>query len=170
MKTFYIKQRIFTITDRYFVYDQYQQPTYEVNGKFFTIGDELTLTNLKGDELFRIKQRIMSLFGAYDVYKQNKLCATIKRRATLFRPKLDIESDDGNFEIEGDFWDYNFSILKDGHTIGTIEKERFLGAILLISSKQSDKTVFINLFFIFFKPLKTKFLTSFSLISEISPT
>lgn len=123
MKTFYIKQRIFTITDRYFVYDQYQQPTYEVNGKFFTIGDELTLTNLKGDELFRIKQRIMSLFGAYDVYKQNKLCATIKRRATLFRPKLDIESDDGNFEIEGDFWDYNFSILKDGHTIGTIEKE-----------------------------------------------
>lgn len=123
MKTFYIKQRIFTITDRYFVYDQYQQPTYEVNGKFFTIGDELTLTNLKGDELFRIKQRIMSLFGAYDVYKKNKLCATIKRRATLFRPKLDIESDDGNFEIEGDFWDYNFSILKDGHTIGTIEKE-----------------------------------------------
>lgn len=123
MKTFYIKQRIFTITDRYFVYDQYQQPTYEVNGKFFTIGDELTLTNLKGEELFRIKQRIMSLFGAYDVYKQNKLCATIKRRATLFRPKLDIESDDGNFEIEGDFWDYNFSILKDGHTIGTIEKE-----------------------------------------------
>ena len=123
MKTFYIKQRIFTITDRYFVYDQYQQPTYEVNGKFFTIGDELTLTNLKGDELFRIKQRIMSLFGAYDVYKQNKLCATIKRRATLFRPKLDIESDDGNFEIEGDFWDYNFSILKDGHTIGIIEKE-----------------------------------------------
>ena len=123
MKTFYIKQRIFTITDRYFVYDQHQQPTYEVNGKFFTIGDELTLTNLKGEELFRIKQRVMSLFGAYDVYKQNKLCATIKRRATLFRQKLDIESDDGNFEIEGDFWDYNFSILKDGHTIGTIEKE-----------------------------------------------
>ena len=83
MKTFYIKQRIFTITDRYFVYDQHQQPTYEVNGKFFTIGDELTLTNLKGDELFRIKQRIMSLFGTYDVYKQNKLCATIKRRATV---------------------------------------------------------------------------------------
>ena len=91
--------------------------------KFFTIGDELTLTDLQGEELFRIKQRVMSLFGAYDVYKQSKVCATIKRRATLFRPKLDIESDDGNFEIEGDFWDYNFSILKDGHTIGTIEKE-----------------------------------------------
>ena len=123
MKTFYIKQKIFTITDRYFIYDQHQQPIYEVKGKFFTIGDELTLTDLQGEELFRIKQRVMSLFGAYDVYKQSKVCATIKRRATLFRPKLDIESDDGNFEIEGDFWDYNFSILKDGHTIGTIEKE-----------------------------------------------
>ena len=74
MKTFYIKQKIFTITDRYFVYDEHQQPIYEVNGKFFTIGDELTLTNLKGEELYRIKQRVMSLFGAY-AYSNCRECA-----------------------------------------------------------------------------------------------
>ena len=147
MKTFYIKQKIFTITDRYFIYDQHQQPIYEVKGKFFTIGDELTLTDLKGEELFRIKQRVMSLFGAYDVYEQNKVCATIKRKATLFRPKLDIESDEGKFEIQGDFWDYNFSILKDGHTIGTIEKEwlTFRDCYKLTVKNNELETLFISM-------------------------
>jgi len=147
MKTFYIKQKIFTITDRYFIYDQHQQPIYEVKGKFFTIGDELTLTDLQGEELFRIKQRVMTLFGAYDLYKQSKVCATIKRRATLFRPKLDIESIEGKFEIQGDFWDYNFSILKDGHKIGTIEKEwlTFRDCYKLTVNDNELETLFISM-------------------------
>ena len=123
MRTFYIKQKIFTLRDRYYVYDGHKQPVYEVTGKFFSIGDELTISDLNGNPLFRIKQRVMSFFGAYDVYQNDILCATIKRRATFFRPKLDVESNYGKFEIHGDFWDYDFSITKDGHTMGTIEKE-----------------------------------------------
>ena len=68
MRTFYIKQKIFTLRDRYYVYDGHKQPVYEVTGKFFSIGDELTISDLNGNPLFRIKQRVMSFFGAYDVY------------------------------------------------------------------------------------------------------
>ena len=125
MRTFYIKQKIFTLRDRYYVYDGHKQPVYEVTGKFFSIGYELTISDLNGYPLFRIKQRLMSFFGAYDVFQNDILCATIKRRATFFRPKLDVESNYGKFEIHGDFWDYDFSITKDGHTMGTIEKEWF---------------------------------------------
>ncbi|MBP3908879.1 MAG: LURP-one-related family protein, partial [Turicibacter sp.] len=82
MRTFYIKQKIFTLRDRYYVYDGHEQPVYEVTGKFFSIGDELTISDLNGKPLFRIKQRVMSFFGAYDVYQNDILCATIKRRAT----------------------------------------------------------------------------------------
>ena len=48
-------------------------PIYEVNGKLFTIRDELTRNNLKDEELFPIEQRVISLFSAYDVYKENKI-------------------------------------------------------------------------------------------------
>lgn len=125
MKTFYIKQEIFTIRDRYYVYNEQGEAVYEVTGKFFSIGAELTISDLNGKELFHIKQHVLSFFGAYDVYQNELLCATIKRRATFFMPKLDIDGDYGNFEIREDFWNYDFSIIKDGHTIGTIEKEWF---------------------------------------------
>jgi uncharacterized protein YxjI len=88
MRTFYIKQKIFTLRDRYYVYDGHKQPVYEVTGKFFSIGDELTISDLNGNPLFRIKQRVMSFFGAYDVYQNDILCATIKRRATFLMLKV----------------------------------------------------------------------------------
>lgn len=145
MGTFYIKQKIFTLRDRYYVYDEQEQPVYEVTGKFFSIGDELTISDLNGNPLFRIKQRVMSLFGAYDVYQNDILCATIKRRATFFKPKLDVESNNGNFEIHGDFWDYDFSITKDGHIIGTIEKAWFTfgDSYKLTVSHEGNETFFI---------------------------
>ncbi len=143
MRTFYIKQKIFTIRDRYYVYNQQGEPVYEVTGKFFSIGSELTISDLNGKELFRIKQHVLSFFGVYDVYQNELLCATIKRRATFFRPKLDVDSDYGNFEIHGDFWDYDFSITKDGHPIGTIEKEWFtFGDSYKLTVNNSDAEVF----------------------------
>lgn len=147
MRTFYIKQKIFTLRDRYYVYDEHDQPVYEVTGKFFSIGDELAISDLNGITLFRIKQRVLSLFGAYEVYQNDVLCATIKRRATFFRPKLDVESNVGNFEIHGDFWDHDFSIIKNGHTMGTIEKEWFTfgDRYKLTVTHKENETFFIAL-------------------------
>ena len=53
------------------------------------------------------------------------LCATIKRRPSLFKPKLDVESEYGNFQLRGDVFDHNFSITKDGQEVGHIEKKWF---------------------------------------------
>ncbi len=125
MNTYYIKQKVFSLKDRYFVYDKDEQPVYEVNGKFFSVGAELTISDLNGSDLYRIKQRVLSFLGAYDIYENEHLCASIKRQASFFRPKLTVESNENNYKIEGDFWDYNFSITKDGHTIGLIKKEWF---------------------------------------------
>ena len=125
MGTYYIKQKIFSLRDHYYVYDKHEQAAFEVTGKFIAIADQLTIRDLNQNELFTVKQKLMTVWGAYDIYKGDILCATIKRRPSLFKPKLDVESNYGKFEIHGDFWDYDFSITKDGHTMGTIEKEWF---------------------------------------------
>lgn len=125
MGTYYIKQKIFSFRDRYFVYDQNEQPVYEVTGKFFSLGAQLTISDLHGRELYLVKRKLLSLFGAYEVYQGDVLCASIQRRATFFKPKLEVDSDYGHFDIQGDVFNYDFSITKDGREVGNIQKKWF---------------------------------------------
>lgn len=125
MGTYYIKQKIFSLRDHYYVENQKGEPIFEVTGKFFAIADQLTLRDLNQQNLFTVKQKLMTLWGAYDVYKDDILCATIKRRPSLFKPKLDVESEYGNFQLRGDVFNYDFTITKDGQEVGHIEKKWF---------------------------------------------
>ncbi|MFR9293998.1 MAG: LURP-one-related/scramblase family protein [Turicibacter sanguinis] len=125
MGTYYIKQKIFSLRDHYYVYDKHEQAAFEVTGKFLAIADQLTIRDLNQNELFTVKQKLMTVWGAYDIYKGDILCATIKRRPSLFKPKLDVESEYGNFQLRGDVFDHNFSITKDGQEVGHIEKKWF---------------------------------------------
>lgn len=147
MQTYYIKQKVLSLKDRYFVYDKNEQPVYEVNGKFFSIGAELTIRDLNGRDLYRIKQRVLSFLGAYDIYEDEHLCASIKRQASFFRPKLTVESSESHYKIEGYFWDYNFSIIKDNRIIGLIEKEWFTfgDSYKLTVNDSESETLFITL-------------------------
>jgi uncharacterized protein YxjI len=62
MPTYSIKQKIFTMKDSFKINDQYGKPVYEVVGKFFSWGDDLSVKDLNGVEVARIKQKRKSLY------------------------------------------------------------------------------------------------------------
>ena len=54
----YIKQRVFSLGDKYDIYDANENVVFDVKSELFTIGAKLHLYDLNGQELYYIKRRI----------------------------------------------------------------------------------------------------------------
>lgn len=117
-----IKEKIFSFSDSFDIMDENQDPIYRVVGQILSLGNKLTLYSLDGRELLRIEERLMSFLPKYEIFAGSKLLARINKELSFFRPSFNIESVDGEFRLEGDFFEYNFNILKDGREIASISK------------------------------------------------
>lgn len=119
----YIKQKLFSIGDKYNVYDANDQLVYDVQSEIFTIGAKIHLNDSFGRELYFIKRRVTFMCAKYEIYRGDILCAEIQQEFRFFKPKLTISSDYGNFEIEGDFFSWDYTIYKDGILFGSVCKK-----------------------------------------------
>ena len=118
-----IKERIFSIADRFNIEDEYGTPQYEVVGRIFSLGNKLSIYDLDGKELIYIEEKIFRLLPEYSIYREGSIVAKVKKQLTLFRPKFNIESSYGNFTIDGDVFRYNFNILKNGKPVAWVSKK-----------------------------------------------
>jgi len=119
----YIKQRIFSLGDKYDVYDADENVIYDVESELFTIGAKLHLYNTQGIQLFFIKKRLTFLLAEYEIYQNDNLCATVSQEFALFHSKLNVDSMLGSFTIEGDFFTMNYEIKRNGQYFGSVYKK-----------------------------------------------
>lgn len=119
----YIKQRVFSLGDKYDVYDANENVIFDVESELFTIGAKLHLYDQRGQELFYIKRKLTFFLAEYEIYQGNNLCATISQEFALFHPKLNVNSSIGNFTIEGDFMTMNYEIYRNGQFFGSVYKK-----------------------------------------------
>jgi uncharacterized protein YxjI len=119
----YIQQRVFSLGDKYDVYNEQQEPVYHVQGEFFSWGAKIHLYDLDGNELYYIRQKLLAFLPEYAVYQGDAFCARIKKEFSFLHPRLTVESGFGNFEITGNILDMDYEILRDGETMGEIHKK-----------------------------------------------
>ena len=119
----YIKQKIFSFGDKYDIYDVEQNPIYKAFGEVFAIGNKLHLCTTDDEELVFIKERVMKFLPTFELYVRGELFATVKQELTFFRKKVNVESSFGNFVIDGNFWDHEYTITCDGKLFGTVSRD-----------------------------------------------
>lgn len=119
----YIKQRIFSIGDKYDIYDAQENVVFDVKSELFTIGAKLHLYNTEGRELYYIKRKITFFLARYEIYQEDNLCATVSQEFALFKSKLNVESSFGEFRIEGDFFSMDYVIYRNGGYFGSVHKK-----------------------------------------------
>jgi uncharacterized protein YxjI len=119
----YIKQRVFSLGDKYDVFNEMQQPVFHVQGEIFSWGAKIHLYDMMGNELFYIKQKVFAFLPEYSVFQGETQCARIKKEFTFFKPKLNVESSFGNYQISGEFMNMDYVISRDGTAIGEIHKK-----------------------------------------------
>lgn len=119
----YIKQRVFSIGDKYDVYNEQQEPVYHVQGELFTWGAKIHLYDLSDRELYFIRRKLLAFLPEYAVFQGDTFCARIKKELSFLTPRLTVESSFGNLVIAGNFMDMDYEITRDGVPLGEIHKK-----------------------------------------------
>ena len=117
----YIKQKVFSWSDKFTVKDEMGNDRYLVEGEIFSFGKKLHVYDLQGREVAFIKQELWSWMPTYYVFCGDRQVAQIKKEWTFFFPKYTIEG--LGWEINGSFMAHDYEITQNGSPIVSIRKE-----------------------------------------------
>ncbi len=120
---FYIQQKVFSIGDKFSIKNVLGNDVFNVEGKVFSMGNKLRIYDIDNNEVVYIEQKLFKLLPEYSIYLKGNYAARVKKEFTFFSNKFDIDSNMGNFSIEGDFFAHDFSIMKNGSTVAQINKK-----------------------------------------------
>lgn len=109
---FQVRQRIFSIGDKFTIRDQDDNDYFQVAGRVLSLGDKLSLQDMSGRELYFIDQKLLKLFAEYNILSNGQIIATCKQKFSFLGSKFDITSSFGNYAVEGRPMNYNYSIIK----------------------------------------------------------
>lgn len=117
-----IKQRVFSWTDTYDVFDTDLNAKYFVKGDFFSLGHRIRLFDkYTGEELGCVAQRLLTLLPTFDIIIDGQLVGTVKKKFTIFTQ--DYQVDYRNWDVEGDFLGWDYRVTEGSRDVMSISKE-----------------------------------------------
>jgi uncharacterized protein YxjI len=122
-----LKQKLLSWGDDFTVKDEAGSDVYFVDGKAFSIGDKLSFQDMQGHELAFIKQKLLAWGATYEIYRDDRLAAVVKKEVFAFlhhRFIVDVPGP-GDLEAEGDFLDHEYAFSRDGRVVASVSKRWF---------------------------------------------
>ena len=119
-----IKQRLFTLTDNYYVYDETGEIRYEVEDEFLSFGHQIHVYDKRsGREVGSIHQKFFTFTPEFEIRVGGRTVGTIRKAFTLFLPRYHV--DYKNWEVEGDLMGWDYSVTCGSTEVLSISKEVF---------------------------------------------
>ncbi len=118
-----IKQRVFSWSDTYDVYDENGNVKYFVKAEFLSLGHRLHVYDAYGDEVGLIKERLLTFLPVFDIEVNGVMRGQIEKRFTLFKPKYEV--DFNGWRAEGDFLGWEYDVYSGCSSVIHITKELF---------------------------------------------
>jgi uncharacterized protein YxjI len=122
-----MKQKSFSWGNDFRIQDADGADAFVVDGKVFSLGDKLSFQDLQGNELAFIQQKLLSWGPTYEIYRDGKLAAVVKKELfTFFRCSftVDVPGPD-DLEAKGDFLGLEYTFTRAGHTAAEVSKRWF---------------------------------------------
>lgn len=123
MKQLYIKQRVFSLSGKFTVKDQEEKDVYYVEGSFMQIPKTFTIMNPARDEVALITKKTLSLLPKFFVEVNGQERLTIQKEFSLFKARYTV--DGTGIDVQGNWWDMDFQVLRNGEVVGQVNKEWF---------------------------------------------
>ena len=121
--TLYMKQKVFSWSDRFTVKDELGSDKYFVEGELFSWGHKLHVFNMNNQEVAFIKQEIFTFLPKFEVYIGGSLAVVVKKEFTFFVQKYTLEGTD--WTVDGDFWEHRYEISSPSGSVASINKAYF---------------------------------------------
>jgi len=119
-----IKQRIFSWTDSYDVYDETGEARYEVAAEFFTFGHQIHVYDKRsGRELGSIHEKLFSFLPTFEIVIDGRTVGIIRKEFSFFTPRYQV--DYRGWNVEGDLMGWDYRVMQGDMEVMTITKEIF---------------------------------------------
>lgn len=118
-----IKQRVFSWSDTYDVYDENGNPKYFVKSEVLSLLHKIHVQDMQGNEVGIIKEQFKLFVPRFDIEIGGRFCGSIEKQFTLFRPKYDV--DYNGWRCEGDFLAWNYDVYEGCSSVVHISKQPF---------------------------------------------
>ena len=86
-----IKQRVFSWSDTYDVYDEEGNVRYFVRAEVFALGHQIHVYDAAHVEVGMIRQKLFNLLPVFEIETGGIKRGQIEKQFTLFQPKYDID-------------------------------------------------------------------------------
>ena len=107
---YYIKSKLFKIKEDFWVKNDKGEDYYFIDKEFFSFGLQFRVIE-NNNEIYRVREKLLKFMPSYEIYdNNNSIIGTVKKKFTFFKDSIFVESNYGDFEIEGDFWHYSYQI------------------------------------------------------------
>ena len=90
-----MKQRVFSWTDTYDVYDEAGNKKYFVKAELFRLGHQIHVFDVSGNEIGMIKQRLFTLLPSFDIVISGREFGNIQKEFTFSNRVMKLIITDG---------------------------------------------------------------------------
>ncbi len=142
---YYIKEKVFSIGDKFNIFDEDENTLFKVEGKVFSLGNKLRIYDAYNNEAAYIEQKLFKFLPEYHIYMNDVQVAKIKKNFTFFSHSFQITSSYGDFSLDGNFLAHDFSIIKEGFGEVAMVSKKWLsfGDSYEINIEDSENQVFM---------------------------
>ena len=127
MPRYQMREHFFSFGDDFTVKDDNGRDVFFIDGKALSIGDKLIFKDMQGRELARIRERLLSIGKTYDVTLADGSSATVKKDLfSFFRAGFSIDvPGPGDLDATGSLLDHEYTFERGGRPVATVSKKWF---------------------------------------------
>lgn len=120
---FLVRQKYFTVRDKFYIEDANGAPRYMVKGKLISFSKKFSVCAPNEREIYFIKQRLFRLFPTFDILSNGQEVARYRGKLSFFTKRAKLTSPFGDYKIAGSPWAWDFQVKANGAPVMSISKK-----------------------------------------------
>ena len=123
-RKFEIKEKLWSWTDEFTIYDDQGIPAYRAKGRKFSFVKELSFYDGQGNYLFTLKQKIWAWRPTFIIEEDGmEICRVVKKYT--FKPTIvvDFPGTENDILVKGNFWGNEYKFFKNGEEYAIVSKD-----------------------------------------------
>lgn len=116
------KQRAFTWFDSYDIFDEAGNTVYTVQGRL-AWGHKLEISDTAGNYLGQVRQEVLTFRPRFSLFIGENCVGQLRKEFALFKPVFTLDCN--GWEIEGNFWEWDYRVTEGSRIVMTVSKELF---------------------------------------------
>jgi uncharacterized protein YxjI len=120
-----LKQNLVSLGNNFTIKDIDGRDAFLVRGALATLGDKLSFADMDGNELLYIEQKVFSWVGTYEIRREGRLVAEVRRNLGVFlRRRFTVEMADAeDLEMVGDILAFEYVVTRGDRKVATFTRQ-----------------------------------------------